>query len=78
MSVCLLKLARRCKCFASCNWKRSCFVLFVEIGNRGASFLAGWNLATRVPPVLLVGIGKKLFVFLEEGMSITDGVIGFE
>lgn len=27
-------------------------------------------MATRVPPVLLVGIGKKLFVFLEEGMSI--------
>jgi hypothetical protein len=52
--------------------------LLVEIGNRGASFSSGWNLATRVPPVLLVGIGKKLFVFLEEGMSITDGAIGFE
>ncbi len=64
--------------FCFLQLERSCFVLFVEIGNRGASFLAGWNLATRVPPVLLVGIGKKLFVFLEEGMSITDGAIGFE
>ncbi len=51
--------------FCFLQLERSCFVLFVEIGNRGASF---W----------LVGIGKKLFVFFEEGMSITDGAIGFE
>ncbi len=64
--------------FCFLQLERSCFVLFVEIGNRGASFVAGWNLVTRMPSVLLVGIGKKLFFFLEEGMSITDGAIGFE
>jgi hypothetical protein len=67
MSLCLLKLATGVPPFSLDGiWRQGCLLFrWLEFGDKGASCFAGWN-------------WQETVCFLEEGMSITDGAIGFE